>query len=276
VRTLRLGRSVQRALALGRQLQGLVEEVSGPHGRGGERSMVPAAQALLGLRELFASTGKGEEAEGMAKVQLVTTLRNDVVNPAERTLLARAQQTVREFSMSSLASGSSVPGQSSTTGTFKETEDTKSRATHALHTLYLMSPTKPGTKTENFTPTLLINALQTYLQTALTSSLASLTRALATLPTLDRTLLEIAARCQNIVALEATHQPTLSSPPKIPQNSPRTSSSRSSDTSTRLACLPTSGGRWLDSFRAVCRRSSTVAVLVPGRCGRTGIRLGRL
>jgi hypothetical protein len=48
VRTLRLGRSVQRALALGRQLQGLVEEVSGPHGRGGERSMVPAAQALLG------------------------------------------------------------------------------------------------------------------------------------------------------------------------------------------------------------------------------------
>ena len=35
VRTLRLGRSVQRALALGRQLQGLVEEVSGPHGRGG-------------------------------------------------------------------------------------------------------------------------------------------------------------------------------------------------------------------------------------------------
>jgi hypothetical protein len=204
VRTLRLGRSVQRALALGRQLQGLVEEVSGPHGRGGERSMVPAAHALLGLRELFASTGKGEEAEGMAKVQLVTTLRNDVVNPAERTLLARAQQTVREFSMSSLASGSSVPGQSNTTtGTFKETEDTKSRATHALHTLYLMSPTKPGTKMEAFTPTLLINALQTYLQTALTSSLASLTRALATLPTLDRTLLEIAARCQNIVALEA-------------------------------------------------------------------------
>lgn len=212
VRTLRLGRSVQRALVLGRQLQGLVEEVSAPHGRGGERSMVPAAQALLGLRELFAATGKGEEAEGMAKVQLVTTLRNEVVNPSERTLLARAQQTVREFSMSSLASGSAAQGQSSAAGTFKETEDTKSRATHALHTLYLMSPMKPGTKVENFTPTLLINALQTYLQTALTSSLASLTRALATLPTLDRTLLEIAARCQNIVALEAllssTHAPT--------------------------------------------------------------------
>jgi hypothetical protein len=134
-----------------------------------------------------------------------------VVNPAERTLLARAQQTVREFSMSSLASGGGGAGGG---GTYKETEDTKSRATHALHTLYLMSPLKPGSTTtktpEDFTPTLLINALQTYLQTALTSSLASLTRALATLPTLDRTLLEIAARCQNIVALEALLSTTYS------------------------------------------------------------------
>jgi hypothetical protein len=222
VRTLRLGRSVQRALTLGRSLQGLVEEVSAPYGRGGERSMVPAAQALLGLRELFAAQGNGEEAEGLARVQLVTTLRNDVVNPAERTLLARAQQTVREFSMSSLASGGG--GGTTSGGTYKETEDTKSRATHALHTLYLMSPLKAGSTTtttpEDFTPTLLINALQTYLQTALTSSLASLTRALATLPTLDRTLLEIAARCQNIVALEAllstTYSPShplLSNPP---------------------------------------------------------------
>jgi hypothetical protein len=225
VRTLRLGRSLQRALVLGRQVQGLVEEVS--NGRGGERSMVPAALALLGLRELFAATGKGEEAEGLGKVLLVATLRNEVVSPAERTLLARAQGVVREFSMSSLASGSgssaavqggqgSAPTTTTTTGTstFKETEDTKARATHALHTLYLLSPLKPGSKPtpETFTPTLLLSALQTYLQTALTSSLASLTRALATLPTLDRTLLEIAARCQNIVALEAllstTHAPS--------------------------------------------------------------------
>lgn len=230
VKTLRLGRSVQRALVLGRQLQGLVEEVSAPHGRGGEKSMVPAANALLGLRELFASTGKGEEAEGMAKVQLVTTLRNEVVNPSERTLLARAQQTVREFSMSSLAnSGASSSAQASsatTGGTYKETEDTKSRATHALHTLYLISPVKPGVKAEDHNPTLLINALQTYLQTALTSSLASLSRALATLPTLDRTLLEIAARCQNIVALEALlstiHAPAhpLLNPPSSTQEQP--------------------------------------------------------
>lgn len=196
-RTLRLGRSVQRALALGRQLQGLVEEVAAP-ARGGERSMVPAAHALLGLRELFTTTGKGGEAEGMGKVQVVTTLRNDIITPAERTLLSKAQQTVREFSMSSLASS-----QPTTSSTYKETEDTKARLNHALHTLYLLSPTKLNTTPETFTPTLLINALQAYLQTALTSSLASLSRALATLPTLDRTLLEISARCQNIVALEA-------------------------------------------------------------------------
>jgi hypothetical protein len=246
VRTLRLGRSVQRALTLGRSLQGLVEEVSSTPGRGGgERSMVPAALALLGLREVFAATGKGEEAEGLARVQLVTTLRNDVVNPAERTLLARAQQTVREFSMSSLAAASS--GASTATSaaasqgtTYKETEDTKSRATHALHTLYLMSPLKPGSKCtqEDFTPTLLINALQTYLQTALTSSLASLTRALATLPTLDRTLLEIAARCQNIVALEALLSTTYSPahPLLLPSN-PTTNATTTSAPSNFLTPL---------------------------------------
>ena len=206
VRTLRLGRSVQRALALGRQLQGLVEEVAAPS-RGGERSMVPAAHALLGLRELFSTTGKGGEAEGLGKVQVVTTLRNDIITPAERTLLSKAQQTVREFSMSSLASS-----QQPTSSTYKETEDTKARATHALHTLYLLSPTKPNITT--FTPTLLISTLQSYLQTALTSSLASLSRALATLPTLDRTLLEISARCQNIVALEALLSTT--TPPRHP------------------------------------------------------------
>ena len=198
--------------------------------------MVPAAQALLGLRELFAAQGKGEEAEGLGRVQLVTTLRNDVVNPAERTLLARAQQTVREFSMSSLASGGGGGG-GQTSGTYKETEDTKSRATHALHTLYLMSPLKPGSATtpEDFTPTLLINALQTYLQTALTSSLASLTRALTTLPTLDRTLLEIAARCQNIVALEALLSTTYSpSHPLLANPTPTTTTTQPTNFLTPL------------------------------------------
>ena len=44
--------------------------------------------------------------------------------------------------------------------------------------------------------------MQEYLRRAITSSLAGLTSALAALPKLERTLLEVSARCQNIVALE--------------------------------------------------------------------------
>jgi hypothetical protein len=101
--------------------------------------------------------------------------------------------------MSSLLSSS---GQTSAS-TFSQTEDTKSRTTSALLTLYLLSPVSTKTTTETFEPTLMLNALQDYLQTQLKSSLASLARALGQLPTLDRTLLEISARCQNIVALQS-------------------------------------------------------------------------
>ena len=202
VRTLRLGRSVQRAVQLGRQLEGQIDEVGREGGKvGNHRVMVPAANTLLGLKQTFGATATGEEGDGLARVQVVTTLRQEIVSPAERHLLSRAQQVVREFSMSSLsASNGQQQGQ---TQTFAQTEDTKSRATSALQTLYLLSPTKTSTKMESFEPTLLVSALQSYLQTALTSSLAALSRALATLPTLERTLLEISARCQNIVALEA-------------------------------------------------------------------------
>lgn len=223
LRTLRLGRSVQRAVQLGRQLDGQMDEVGRESVKGGNhRVMVPAANTLLGLRQLFAATGKGEEGEGLGKVQVVNTLRQEIVTPAERALLNRAQQVVREFSMSSLLASSSgqQAGQSGSeiSQTFAQTEDTKNRATSALQTLYLLSPTKTSTTVETFEPTLLISALQTYLQTALTSSLAALSRALATLPTLDRALLEISARCQNIVALEALLEATR--PPPHPLLTP--------------------------------------------------------
>ncbi|KAK3677263.1 Conserved oligomeric Golgi complex subunit [Recurvomyces mirabilis] len=88
VRTLRLGRSVQRAVQMGRQVEGLMEGMQ----KGGCGNMVPAANALLGLRQLFNTTGKGEEGDGLGRVQVVSTLRNEIVAPAERGLLARAQQ----------------------------------------------------------------------------------------------------------------------------------------------------------------------------------------
>ena len=203
VRTLRLGRAVQRAAQLGRQLEGQMDEVGREGAKvGNYRVMVPAANTLLGLRQLYAASGKGEEGESLGRVQVANTLRQDVVTPGERTLVIRAQQVLREFSMSSLlASSGQQQGQGQQT--FAQTEDMKSRATCALQTLYLLSPTKASTTLETFDPALLVSALQSYLQTALTSSLAALSRALATLPTLERTLLEVSARCQNIVALEA-------------------------------------------------------------------------
>lgn len=207
VRTLRLGRGVQRAVQMARQLDAQVEGVVT---RGEFAGMVGAASTVLGLRQLFSS----EEGQGMARVQVVATLRGEVLQPAERKLLGQAQKVVREFSMSSLLS-SSGPQERQGEKTYAQTEDMKARATNALQTLYLLSPVKATTTTlTQFEPVLLISALQSYLQTALTSSLASLSRALATLPQLDRTLLEISARCQNIVALESLLS-SVSPPPHL-------------------------------------------------------------
>ncbi|KAF2466793.1 uncharacterized protein BDR25DRAFT_268268 [Lindgomyces ingoldianus] len=206
--TVKLGRAVARCLMLGRQLEVRMSELGGIGSAKKEdhRAMVRSADTLLSLRQIFAASGGGEEGEGLDRVSVINTLKNELANPGERSISSRAQQVVKEFSMSSLLTSS---GQSSSS-TYTQTEDTKSRTTSALLTLYLLSPTPPNTAIEDFQPTLLLNALQDYLQTALKSSLASLSRSLSTLPTLDRTLLEVSARCQNIVALEALLESTKS------------------------------------------------------------------
>lgn len=175
------------------------------------RAMVRASNTLLTLRQLFVASGPGEEAEHLSRVTVVTTLQSELLAPSEQRLRAKAQQTVREFSMSSLvpvATATSTPAApapaptSTAPATYAQTEETKARTTSACLTLYLLSASSSPT-TADFQPTFLLQALQSYLQTALTSSLASTARALGTLPTLPRTLLEVSARCQNIVALEA-------------------------------------------------------------------------
>lgn len=204
--TLRMGRAVGRCLMLGRQLEVQVAEFGAAGAaakREDHRAMVRASNTILSVKQILSASGPGEEGEGLARVNVVVTLRNDMVIPAERRVLAKSQQIVREFSMSSLLASTTDEGgkPAGTTSTYVQGEDTKSRATSAMLSLYLLSPlpSKPGT----FDPATLIDALEDYLQTALRSSLAALARSLATLPTLDRTLLEISARCQNIVALEA-------------------------------------------------------------------------
>lgn len=200
VQTVKIGRAVARCLVLGRQLEVRMSELGGVGSAKKEdhRAMVRSADTILSLRQMFMASKPGEEGEGLDKVNVVNTLKNELVNPGERSISSRAQQVVKEFSMSSLLLSS---GQASAS-TFAQTEDTKARTTSALQTLYLLSPTSSSTTMDSFEPSLMLNALQDYLQTQLKSSIASLARALATLPTLDRTMLEISARCQNIVALE--------------------------------------------------------------------------
>jgi len=210
--TVKLGRAVARCLLLGRQLEVQMTELGGVGSakREDHRAMVRSANTLLSLRQIFMASRAGEEGEGLDRVNAVSTLRNELVVPGERNIASRAQQVIKEFSISSLLASTSQ----SSASTFAQTEDTKSRTTSALLTLYLLSSTTKTTTMEDFQPKLLISALQEYLQTALKSSLASLSRSLGMLPTLDRTLLEISARCQNIVALQSLLEAT--KPPAHP------------------------------------------------------------
>ncbi|KAK7193174.1 hypothetical protein DPSP01_010031 [Paraphaeosphaeria sporulosa] len=208
--TVKMGRAVARCLMLGRQLEVRMTEIGGVGSAKKEdhRAMVRSADTLLSLRQMFAASGPGEEGEGLDRVNVVNALKNELVSPGERSITSRAQQVVKEFSMSSLLTS----GGQASSSTFTQTEDTKSRTTSALLTLYLLSPAAANGAA--FSPTLLLSALRDYLETQLKSSLASLARSLATLPTLDRTLLEISARCQNILALEMLLEST--KPPAHP------------------------------------------------------------
>ena len=202
--TVNIGRAVGRCLLLGRQLEAQMAELREDNTgkREDHRAMVRASNTLLTLRQLFAATKPGEEGESLERINIVVTLQNDLIHPSDQRLRSKAQQIIREFSMSSLAVSSTATPSSDNRPTYAQSEETKSRTTSALLTLYLLSPT-PIQHDAPFQPSLLLAALQSYLQASLTSSLASLARALSTLPTLDRTLLEVSARCQNIVALEA-------------------------------------------------------------------------
>jgi hypothetical protein len=221
--TVRLGRSVGRALQLGRQLELQLAEVGGigsvvkSQGMQKEdhRALIRCSNTLLSLRDLFSKNRPGEEGAGLEKVEVVRTLQISVVSPAERLVLQKTQQIVREFSMSSLSSGTN-------TTTYAQTADTKSRTASALLSLYLLSSLPAAnSKKDKWEPELLIGALQEYLRAALTSSLASLAKSLAMLPNLDRTLLEVSARCQNILALESLLQFTSPPPhPFLPANLP--------------------------------------------------------
>lgn len=197
--TLRLVRAAGRCLQLGRQLEVQRAELAGagagttPLGgrREDHRALVRCAHTILSLREVLDRRAPGEEGHGLDKVDAVRSLQDAVVAPAERSVRDAAERMVREFSMGSAAGPA----------TFAQAEETHARTASALVTLYLLSPTALQTG-ERWSPALMLQALEAYLRSALQSSIAALARSLAALPSLDRTLAEVSARCQNIVALE--------------------------------------------------------------------------
>ncbi|KAL6252529.1 Conserved oligomeric Golgi complex subunit [Rhinocladiella similis] len=202
---IRLGRVVQRILGLARQFEIILADSGlGAPGRLGKEdhsSLIRATLSILAFRDAMS----GADGPDLVRVNVVKALRGRVFEDGEAKILDFARRVVREFSMSTLSSahaaGGAAPGP-----TFREAEQSRARFSSATHILYLLSPAPriDGEKMtkKDFEPEYLLRALQSYLQTAITSSSAAIGRALGQLPMLDRALLEASARCQNVVALE--------------------------------------------------------------------------
>lgn len=198
-KTLELGKAAGRCLQLGRQLEVQHSELAGSSSsavlsaamaskKEDHKALVRCAHTILSLKEVLEKSKPGEEGHGLVKLNAIRGLQDSVILPIERSVKDASDRIIRDFSISSSA-------------TFKETDDAKARAVSALITLYLLSPMN-WTKPEKWTPRLLLQSLEGYLRGALQSSIASLAKALGQLPTLERTLVDIASKCQNIVALE--------------------------------------------------------------------------
>lgn len=197
---LRLGRSVQRILNVARQFEtALLDSGLGSSRIGQEdhRALVRASYTLISFRDAMSSS----QGPNLGRINLIRSLRGRVFEDGEARVLDFARRVVREFAMSNLTSPAAP------SSTFKDAEDNRARFTSAVYILYLLSPAPKidGRKMdlEDFEPDYMLRALQSYLQSAITSSAAAMGRSLAQLPTLEKTMLEVSARCQNVVALEA-------------------------------------------------------------------------
>lgn len=215
--TVRLARAVSRALALGRQLESQVAEITGrgtagqsnadgtgasPAPKEGFRALERAAYTILNLRRLFSASSEDEEGYGLDRVKVARTLRNEFVIPAENMVKARAQQTINRFSLSNL--GGASRDQAAVASSYKQIRDARSRLATAATTLYLLSPApKESTTVAEYKPELLLSTLHGYIQTSIRTSTNTLTRALSQLSLMERTLADVSTRCQDIVALES-------------------------------------------------------------------------
>lgn len=220
--TVRLARAVSRCLTLGRQLESQVAEIAGrqtpatgtdgvsaPTGKEGYRALERAAYTILSLRQIFSATSEEDEGYGLERVKVMRTLRNEFVLPAENMVKSRAQQTINRFSLTS--QGGTSNDQSSVPSSYKQAREARARLATAASTLYLLSPMPKGSlSVSDYKPELLLSTLQGYMHTAIMTSVNALAKALSQLPSMDRTLSDVSARCQDIVALESilrNHRP---------------------------------------------------------------------
>ncbi|RDA89600.1 hypothetical protein CP533_6233 [Ophiocordyceps camponoti-saundersi (nom. inval.)] len=191
--TLRLASATARCLQLGRQLElqhaGLADN---DHG-----ALVRCSHTILALREVLEYQAPDEEGHGLGKIDAIRALEESVVTPVQRSVREAADRIVRDLS---------IPA----TMTFAQAAEARAKMESALAALYLLSPTL-AVDLHRWKPRLLLQAVESYVRSALNTSLTALSRALGQLPTFDRALADVTARCQNLVSLELILEST--SPP---------------------------------------------------------------
>lgn len=219
----RVVRAVGRVVLLGRQLEVLVGEWFGSRSGVGEGDWKVLLRMGYTAAELRRMLGEGgvQELESINSVKTVVT---HLLVPAEQYLRTTAMGQLSNFTLPTLTASSTSTitatsfssTSSSTFASQKSLEAALSRVSSAAQILYLLSPhlspttPKPTTTTPD---SLLLTALNTFLTTQTTTSLAALSRVFSSLtpaqpapPALDRSFSEIVLKIRGIVALEEVLQ----------------------------------------------------------------------
>lgn len=183
-------RDIGRALVLARQLEVLLAEPQ-------EAATVRAAWSL---RELRVVLPRCDDA-----VAIVRELKTAVIDPARGTTTKRAREGIAEFEPTSTANntagsggGMEMPALGLGMGGVQEQrriEAVRARAERGAAALWLLS--EDGARGG-----LLASAVQQKLNACVTAALAALTRSLTALTSLDKAVLEVAARARTLVALQ--------------------------------------------------------------------------
>lgn len=208
-RTLRLSRFVMRCVQLARQLELQISDVAMDQAAAAKRDdlqgLLGAASTVVVLKNLLQHADGEEELEDqLAEVNVVRSIRAGLLADSEKRILERAQQCIREFSVTAGPSQVVMGTSQSSTQTSGQIREMKTRTLNSLLILYTISfdspPTLLGSMAER--PIFMLEVLRRNIQIAVTSSVAAIIRSLGSLPTLDKTLAEVTARSQNVIALE--------------------------------------------------------------------------